>query len=154
MDRTESISVLESLLETVENGQKGFAEAAEKLEQDGEPTLASDMRDLSQERLRMSNELKNLVALEGAPFDENGPKGTVPGAVHRSYMALRDALTGNDPYAVLAAAEQGEDHAVKEYEKALGEDLAPPVRAVVERQFGDVKAAHDRVRGLRDSNQN
>ncbi|MFZ0014847.1 MAG: PA2169 family four-helix-bundle protein [Acidimicrobiia bacterium] len=151
MQNTKTISVIEGLLETLENGKKGFADAAEKLDEDGNPTLAAEMRELSQQRLRMSNELKAIAASEGAPI-ENGD-GTVPGAIHRSYMALRDALTGDDPHAVLAAAEQGEDHAVAEFEKALGEEMPASVRSVVERQYGEVQTAHDQVRRLRDQNE-
>lgn len=151
MKTTKTISVIENLLETVQNGRKGFAEAADKLDDDGNEQLASEMRQLSQQRLRMSNELKALAVAEGSPI-ANG-NGSVAGKLHRSFMALRDALTGEDPYAVLAAAEQGEDHAVAEYKRALGEEIPGSVRAVVERQFREVQTAHDRVRDLRDRNQ-
>jgi uncharacterized protein (TIGR02284 family) len=149
MEKTKTTSVIENLLETVENGHKGFDEAAEKLDNDGNPTLAAEMRELSQQRLRMSNELKAIAAAEGSPI-ENG-NGTVAGAMHRSYMALRDALTGDDPHAVLAAAEQGEDHAKSEYERALDDELPSSVRSVVQRQYGEIQTAHDRVRELRDA---
>ncbi|HET9259968.1 MAG TPA: PA2169 family four-helix-bundle protein [Acidimicrobiia bacterium] len=149
MTESKTVSVIENLVETVENGEKGFAEAADKLEKDGNPTLAAEMRELSQQRLRMSNELKEIAAAEGNPIDDRD--GTVPGAMHRTYMALRDALTGDDPHAVLAAAEQGEDHAKTEFESALEEDLPVSVRSVVERQYGEVKTAHNRVRDLRDA---
>lgn len=150
MTDTKTISVIENLLETVENGEKGFSEAAEKLDKDGNPTLAAEMRELSQQRLRMSNELKAVAAAEGSPVEDGN--GTVAGAMHRTYMAMRDALTGDDPHAVLAAAEQGEDHAKAEFERALGEDIPTSVRTVLERQYGEVAMAHDRVRDLRDAN--
>jgi uncharacterized protein (TIGR02284 family) len=150
VEKTKTISVVENLLETVNNGRRGFAEAAEKLDEDGNEQLASEMRQLSQQRLRLSNELKALAAAEGVQID-NGD-GSVAGTLHRSFMALRDALTGDDPYAVLAAAEQGEDHAVAEYERALDDDIPGSVKSVVQRQFDEVKAAHDRVRELRDRN--
>lgn len=142
-------TVIESLLETVEDGKIGFAEAADKLDGDGNPTLAAEMRELSQERLRMANELRALATTEGVTLG-NG-EGTVAGAVHRGWMSVRDAVTGDDPHAVLAAAEQGEDHAVAQYERALQSDVPTVIRAVIERQYGEVRAAHDRVRDLRDS---
>lgn len=151
MEENKNTSVIENLLETVENGRLGFEEAAEKLADDGNSALAGEMRELSQQRVRMANELKALAASEGAPIE--GGNGTVAGAMHRSYMAMKDALTGDDPHAVLAAAEQGEDHAVAEYERALDEDLAPAVKALVSAQYAEVQTAHDRVRSLRDSNE-
>jgi uncharacterized protein (TIGR02284 family) len=148
----DTTSVIENLLETVENGRKGFAEAAEKLDGDGRSDLAAEMREMSQQRLRMANELRALAAAEGDPIVDEG-NGTVAGAMHRSWLALKDALTGDDPHAVLAAAEQGEDHAVSEYRSALEEDLPESVRSVLQRQAGEVKTAHDRVRSLRDAHQ-
>lgn len=149
MPETATHSTLEELLATVENGRRGFAEAADKLDADGHPALAADMRDLAEQRLRMSNELKALAASEGPPIEAG--EGTVAGAMHRTLMGLRDALTGDDPYAVLAAAEQGEDHAVSEFEKALAEELPMTVRTVVQRQHEEVLTAHERVRALRDN---
>ena len=58
-----------------------------------------------------------------------------------------------DPSGVLDAAEQGEDHAVKEYERALAEDASAELRSVIERQLADIKTAHDQVRQLRDAHQ-
>ena len=66
-------------------------------------------------------------------------------------MSLKDALAGSSPDGVLDAAEQGEDHAIKEYDKALGSDLSTELRTVVERQSMEVRAAHDEVRSLRDA---
>ena len=68
-------------------------------------------------------------------------------------MAVKDAVTGSDAGAVLDVAEQGEDHAVAEYERALDSDeLSIDLRDVIQRQYASVKAAHDEVRTLRDSN--
>ena len=73
------------------------------------------------------------------------------GAMQRGWLTLKDAVAGDDPKAVLDAAEQGEDHAVSEFKDALDKDLPADVRTVVERQAQAVRAAHDRVKALRDS---
>ncbi|MGH8925682.1 MAG: hypothetical protein ACRDWA_13755 [Acidimicrobiia bacterium] len=39
-------------------------------------------------------------------------------------MAVKDAVTGSDPGAVLDVAEQGEEHAVAEYERAMEEEIS------------------------------
>jgi uncharacterized protein (TIGR02284 family) len=66
-------------------------------------------------------------------------------------MTLKDALSGSSPNGVIDVAEQGEDHAVEAYEKALGEDISTDLRTVVERQHADVTAAHDEIRSLKHS---
>ena len=82
--------------------------------------------------------------------DEIRESGSLAGTLHRGWMSLKDALAGSSPEGVLDAAEQGEDHAVKEYEKALQSDISPELRDLVARQATAVRAAHDEVRSFRD----
>ncbi len=78
--------------------------------------------------------------------------GTAAAALHRGWMALKDAISGSDPEGVLDVAEQGEDHAVSEYQKALDNtEISTQLRSVIERQFAAVKSAHDEVSSLRDA---
>ncbi len=140
--------VIEDLVETLEDGRKGFSEAAEKLSEDGHTQLAEQMREFSDQRARFSNELRAMARSAGAELDE---EGSAAGALHRGWMDLKAALTGDDPHAILAAAERGEDHAVGEYEDALEDDgLSGEFRDLVVRQADEVRRTHDRVRDLRD----
>ena len=66
-------------------------------------------------------------------------------------LSLKDALSGTGPEGVLDAAEQGEDHAISEYEKASNEDISPELKVVVLRQLTGIRAAHDDVKALRDT---
>lgn len=141
-------AVTKDLMQTLEDGKDGFAAGAEKLEKDGEAVLAQTFRDLGAARGQLSDELQRLAASYGDHIDESG---TVAAKVHRGWMAVKDALAGSDPDGVLDAAEQGEDHAVSEYEKALTEDISPELRTVVQRQLGEIRSAHDQVKALRDS---
>ena len=140
--------VTKDLIETLEDGEGGYAKGAEKLADSDTPELAAQFREFSQQRARFSSELRAMAQNYGDHIVESG---SVAAAIHRGWMGLKDALAGSDPKGVLDAAEQGEDHAVKEYDKALASDISPALRAVVERQRADVKAAHDTVRSLRDA---
>jgi uncharacterized protein (TIGR02284 family) len=148
MSKSTDEAVTEDLVQTLEDGEKGFAQGADKLEETDAPELARTFREFSAQRASFSAELRSLAADYGDKVDESG---TAAAALHRGWMSLKDALSGSDPKGVLDAAEQGEDHAVKEYRKALDADISPTLRAVVERQSADVKAAHDRVKALRDA---
>ena len=123
-----------------------FAKGAEKLAQTDRPELATTFRRYSEERATFVDELRVLAQAYG---DEMKESGTVTGALHRGWMTLKDALAGSDPTGVLDTAEQGEDHAVKEFDKALQADISPTLRTVVARQASAVHAAHDHVRALR-----
>jgi uncharacterized protein (TIGR02284 family) len=60
-------------------------------------------------------------------------------------------FTGGDEHAILAECERGEDSAVEEFQKAVNDDLPPALQEVVSRQYAEIKAAHDRIRDLRDA---
>jgi uncharacterized protein (TIGR02284 family) len=141
-------AVTKDLMKTLEDGRDGFAAGADKLEKDGESGLAQTFRELGAARGRLSDELQQIAATYGDQIDEDG---TVAAKVHRGWMAFKDALSGSDPHGVLDAAEQGEDHAVSEYEKALTEDISPEFKTVLQRQLTEIRAAHDQVKALRDS---
>lgn len=149
METEKNASVLEDLVETLEDGRKGFTQAAEKLADDGKSDIASKFKTYAQEREAFGAELRQLASQMGNPIEENGSAG---GAMHRGWIALADALTGDNAHAVLSAAEAGEDHAVSEYKDAMdADDLAPEVRTVINNQYEKIKMAHDEVKRLRDA---
>lgn len=143
-------AVTKDLMETLEDGREGFDKGAEKLRDSDSPELADTFMRFSQQRAGFYAELQDIARSYGDDIKESG---SVAAAVHRGWLSLKDALAGSDPKGVLDAAEQGEDHAVSEYEKALEADISPELRDVVQRQFTEVKAAHDEVRALRNAHQ-
>lgn len=141
--------VTQQLIKTLTNGEEGFTKAAEKLSDHDRQDLAERFRTFAAQRAQFARELQ---ALGGAYGDDLDKRGTAPGALHRGWMAVRDLLSGSDVAGVLDAAEQGEDHAVEEYEDALQHDeLSGELRAIIQRQGIAVRAAHDEVRSLRDA---
>jgi uncharacterized protein (TIGR02284 family) len=138
-------SVATDLIRTLENGKEGFAKAAEKLDDSGRADVAAKFREFAQQRAAMSDELK---AIAGAYGDDVDQRGTLPGALHRGWIAVKDALAGDDAEAVIGAAETGEDHAVEQYQEALEADLSPEFRPIIVQQLASVQAAHDYVRSL------
>ena len=137
------ITTLNSLIEINRDAQKGYQEAAEKIET---PNIREFCFEQSRARAQFVGDLQQQVrSLGGDP--EN--TGSVAAAIHRGWIDLKSALGGGD-HAILAASETGEDYAVKEYKKALDETLPAPVRDIVESQWQSVKLAHDKVRGMRD----
>jgi uncharacterized protein (TIGR02284 family) len=148
MTANPAASILEELVETLEDGREGFRKAADKLEDDGHHELARKMAQYSDQRARLSAELREIALVDGIDVED---KGTVAAALHRGWMAIADAVSGDDPHAVLAVAESGEDHAVAEFEKALeNDDLPVEWRPVIVAQAEAVRSAHDEVRALRD----
>lgn len=141
-------NVTKDLIETLEDGKDGFTRAADKLADSDRPELSTTFRDYAAQRASFAAELRSMAAGYGDRIEESG---SIAAAIHRGWMSLKDALAGSSPEGVLDAAEQGEDHAVGEYHRALKADISPELRAVVQRQYTAVKAAHDHVRSLRDA---
>lgn len=139
--------VTEDLVQTLEDGKNGYSQAADKLADD-HPEAASTFRQLSVQRGQFSQELRNLA---GAYGDEIEESGSAAAALHRGWISLRDAINGSNPDGVFAAVKQGEDHAVSEFEDALGKDISDGLRLVVQRQLGDIVAARDGVGRLPES---
>ena len=140
--------VTKDLMETLKDGEDGFAAAAEMLADTERRDLAAEFRQFSQQRGEFYRELETLAASYGEDIDDSG---SAAATLHRAWMSVKDTLSGDDPHGVLDAAEQGEDHAVSEYEKSLEDDISQGLRTVVQRQFDAVKQSHDRVKHLRDA---
>jgi uncharacterized protein (TIGR02284 family) len=111
--------------------------------------LKSLFNELSLQRSKFAGELQNQVIQLG----ESDPEKTssTAGAMHRAWINIKAAITSQDDHAILAECERGEDSAVAEYKKAMDANLSAPIRDVVSQQYTAVKAAHDRVRALRDA---
>ena len=146
----EIISTINGLIETLKDGQKGFREASEAVKDSQLKMLFSEF---SLQRSKFAGELQNEAISLGDHNPENS--SSTAGAMHRAWINLKSAITSQDDHAILAECERGEDSAVAEFKKAMEEEeLSAPVREIVSRQYADVKAAHDRIKALRDAAKN
>jgi uncharacterized protein (TIGR02284 family) len=139
-------TILNDLIETLKDGQEGFKQAAEGV---SNSNLKSLFLDYSQQRSQFATALQSEARGHGETDPETSSSAT--GALHRGWINLKSVITGGDEHAILAECERGEDSAVEEYKKALDDGLSPTAQEVVSRQFAEIKAAHDRIRSLRDA---
>jgi len=145
MDNDQTISTLNSLIETLKDGQDGFRAAAEGLT---DPQTKAIFQQYARERAQMAQELQGEVrALGGDPEKA----GSMSGSVHRGWINIKSAVTGKDDASIISEAERGEDVAKRAYDEALKASLPASVSAVVSRQAVQVRAAHDKVRSLERS---
>ncbi len=128
MTKSTDEAVTKDLIETLEDGREGFAKAAEKLADSNRPDAVATFEEFSQQRGRFADQLREMARAYGDDISESG---SIAATLHRGWMAIKDAVAGDDPKGVFDAAEQGEDHAVSEYEKALGDsDISDGLRKV------------------------
>jgi uncharacterized protein (TIGR02284 family) len=144
MDKNDAISVLEELIQTCKDGQKGYQEAASKIKRSDLKTFFNEQ---SLERSRFAGELEAELIRLGKP--DKKISGSVVGSLHRAWVDTKVGLGGGDA-TILDWLENGEDHAKDAYQKAVTGDLPEDIAQIVRRQAASVQAAHDRVRSLRD----
>ena len=144
MENEKVIGILEDLVETSRDGQKGYREAAEHVK---DPELRTFFSQQSSERGRFVTELQSQLRRLGEDEPEN--TGSVAGTINRTWLDLKASLGGGDT-AILNSVEQGEDSAKEAYEEALEEPLPENIVLIVRQQAQSVIAAHDRVKLLRD----
>jgi uncharacterized protein (TIGR02284 family) len=142
----EIISTINGLIETLKDGQEGYKQAADAVE---DPDLKKLFGTYSQQRARFAGELQSQVRSLGETDPEQS--SSMSGAMHRAWINLKAVATSGDQHAILAECERGEDSAVKEYEEALKDGLTSSLQSVVSQQFDAVKAAHDQIKNLRDA---
>lgn len=145
----ESISILNDLIETSKDGEKGFQTSAEDIKR---PDVKAFFLSRSAEIATAVRELQAEVrALGGDPETSSSVSGTL----HRAWVDLKSTLTGKDDVAVLNEVERGEDVALKAYkearQKAIEKNLPAAVTSLIDKQLQGVQANHDKVKTLRDA---
>ncbi len=140
-DRSER-AVLNHLIETCKDAERGFRHVAAHATN---PTVKSLFLDIASQRARFAADLlPHAQRLGGARAAE----GTTAGALHRTWMDLRHALSADDQKAVIHEAERGEHFSLGVYRDALEGMLPPTVRDVVELQYAELEKTGDRLRSL------
>jgi len=145
MDNDDVISVLNNLIETSEDGVKGFRDAAEAIRNPRAKEVFNTRIELIE---RAESDLKAAVRrLGGDPED----RGSATGAMHRGWMNLKAAITGNDDEAIIAECLRGENAAVERYEDALQKELPSEIRQLVDKQYRGTLQNRDRIRELQQT---
>jgi uncharacterized protein (TIGR02284 family) len=145
MDQNDAISVIETLIETCKDGQKGYQDAASHVRRSD---LKAYFNEQSLERSGFAGELEAELIRLGKP--DKKVSGSVSGTLRRAWIDTKVSLGGGDK-TILESVEAGEDKAKEAYQKAVTADLPENVAQIVRRQAASVQAAHDKVKSLRDA---
>ena len=142
------VTVLNSLITTTIDSANGFDEAANDARSERFKTM---FREYGSERRECVRRLQDEVRrLGGTPEDD----GSVKAAAHRTWLNLKDAVTGESDKQIVEEVENGEDYIKEKYETALKDDkLSPQARSVIQEAFVSVRKGHDRASQLKHSMQ-
>jgi uncharacterized protein (TIGR02284 family) len=145
MDENNAVSVLEDLIETCKDGQKGYQDAASHVKRTDLKTFFNEQ---SLERARFAGELQEERIRLGKTDKKDS--GSVTATLHRAWIDTKVSMGAGDT-AILESVEAGEDSAKEAYQKAVTSDLPENIAQIVRRQAASVQAAHDKVKSLRDA---
>jgi uncharacterized protein (TIGR02284 family) len=136
---------LKSVINVLEDGQKGMATIGEHLK---DPTLRRYFLAESLTRANFRGELEDELHRHG--IRDVHETGTVQGTLTRAWAGLKAQLGGGD-HTLIETAEQGEEEAQKIYKDALDRDLPLPIRQMLVGQQSHILTAGDYLRSYRDS---
>jgi uncharacterized protein (TIGR02284 family) len=137
-------TALKSLVNVLEDGQKGMAEIGQHLK---DPTLRRYFLAESLRRANFRAELENVLHRRG--IHDVHETGTVSGSLFRAWAELRAKLGAGDQ-TLLETAERGEEEAKSAYKSALDRDLPGPIRQLLTEQQTHILMAQNYIRSLRD----
>ena len=144
MTNDDVVDTLNTLIETCKDGEYGFRTSAEHVKS---AQLRQVFTSRAEECRQGATELQAIVTRLGGQPD-TGSSAT--GTLHRGWVKLKEAMSGDTDVAALEECERGEDAALARYRDAIKKNLPADVAAVVQRQYEGVKRNHDQVRALRD----
>jgi uncharacterized protein (TIGR02284 family) len=139
-------STVKSVINILQDGQKGFADIGEHLKDE---TLKRYFLAESLKRANFRAELENELHRHGVK--DVHEEGTVSGTLHRTWGDIKGKIFGSSDHDLLATAEQGEDAANKTYNEALNQELPLPLHQLLSEQFAHIQNSHDFVKANRDA---
>ena len=138
--KSRPIELLNELIVTCKDGEKGYREASEGIQN---PFYRMMFSEYSRQRSKFASELQAQVVMLGGQPDR---KGTVKGALHRGWMNLKNAIAGHDDNLIVDECTRGEDLAIKQYKDVLKQDLPAKLRSLLEHHMNEIVATQKRVK--------
>lgn len=140
--------VLNDLIEINNDRIAGFEKALADIK-DENVDLKSLFQTYATQSRKFSQELTAAVAQTD---DDPETDSSIAGGLHRAWIDIKSLFGANDRKSILNEAERGEDAIKKAYETAIAEgNLHGDTATLVRQQAVEIKAAHDKIRALRDA---
>lgn len=142
MENDKVVSLLNDLLTKNYDAEKGYKEAAEKIEH---TSLRSYFESQAKNRYDFGHQIKALIAKYGGEPE----KGTsIAGDLHRVWISIRDAFTNGDK-AIYDECIRGEEAFSAEYGEMLTDEILPEdVKDLVRTQKDSVDKALSSLRTM------
>jgi uncharacterized protein (TIGR02284 family) len=135
MAERNELAVINHLIETCRDAERGFRMAAEHVTN---PEIKRLFDRLADQRHEFAEELLPHAHRLGGAAEADG---TGLATAHRAWMQLRARLESNAEHAIVAEATRAERYVQTAYDEALQDVLSPEARALVEGQLLGLRVA-------------
>jgi uncharacterized protein (TIGR02284 family) len=137
------VDTLKEVGKIIRDSEEGYRHSANDID---DWQLRSMFLELARVRSEQGDEIDRLLQRFGGEAVPKG--GSTSGTLHRTFVDLKAAITGNNRQAVVNEVVRGESYAESVFDRALRADLPADVRQVVQRQHNSVRDSRDRVRRM------
>ncbi|WP_203296681.1 ferritin-like domain-containing protein [Luteirhabdus pelagi] len=139
------VNNLQELLEKNYDAEKGFKKAMEDADSQ---RLKEYLKYKSAQHSQFATELTDEIRqLDEQPKE----KGSTTGDLHRTWIDIKTAFTGNDDEAVLEECIRGEKASLEEYQERLGKHNFPPkIAETLTKQKSEIERTVSKVKSLED----
>lgn len=138
--KDEIVSDLKNLLALVNDGKEGYQHSAEVTES---PELKTIFLKFEGERMVYAAELKEHIATHGGEADDD--EGGLLGGLHRTWITIKQSLSGNGNESILEAIITGEKAAIEKYDEYIADyaDHADHLELLQEQRAGIQSALNE-----------
>ena len=133
---------LKTLYTRLVDSKDGYEQAAERSSNAQHKALFSEMID---RRSRNAAQVRTYLSQKGEQMDDDG---SLLAAAHRTFLSLKDSVTGSSDEAILEEVIRGEETLLKSYDDAIAAAGAgDPELSFLTQQHSELQAKISELRG-------
>ena len=139
--RTER-TVLNHLIETCRDAERGFSAAAAHVE-------SSRVKDLFERMATQRARIADVLAPHAQRLGgDSAADGTAGAVLHRGWIDIKSRWRPHDDNAIIDEVERGESITLRAFEDALEGILPPDSRPVIEGLYAELRKAHGEIASI------
>lgn len=143
---SKQISALNTIITTLYDGENGFKECAQAIDN---TALATRFSNLAKQRYDFGHEVKAMIKQLGGEVDKGG---STLASVHRAWIDLKSAILSSDEEVILNECVRGEESAQKTYQEVIdNSELSMDDKGVLRRQLDYITASLNEMRRLSEA---
>ncbi|HIB36712.1 PA2169 family four-helix-bundle protein [Mesonia sp.] len=134
---------LNNLLEKNYDAEKGYQDAAERIEN---PAMKDFLQKQAEKRYDFGHEIKAEIKNYGEQPDKGG---SAKGTVHRAWMDIKAFVASSSEEQVMEEVQRGEQSAINEYNEVISETSLPPsVQQILTKQRDQILKAQQSAKNF------